>query len=122
MTGEAQSPFPFDLPPISQPLIDPPRKTVPHAIENFGLRGSVSARLAGDYAANQIGCDQVVAKPDSRTARVYAPRIQKRMETVFQEVGLKVDPLQTLISEPTDSNVIVYRLKATVEIVHIDKG
>ena len=44
------------------------------------------------------------------------------METVFQEVGLKVDPLQTLISEPTDSNVIVYRLKATVEIVHIDKG
>jgi hypothetical protein len=31
---------------------DPPRKTVPHAIGNFGLRGSVSARLAGTIAVN----------------------------------------------------------------------
>jgi hypothetical protein len=43
------------------------------------------------------------------------------METVFQDRGLMVDPLQILTSEPTETNVIVYRLKATVEIVHIDK-
>jgi hypothetical protein len=74
-----------------------------------------------DYAANHIGYDQIVAKPNCRTARVCVPRIQKRMEAVFEKLGLKVDPLQILISEPTDSNVIVYRLKATVEIMHIDK-
>ncbi len=74
-----------------------------------------------DYAANQIGYKQIIAKPDSRNIRVCVPRIQKRMEPVFQELGLRVDPLQILTSEATDSNVIVYRLKATVEIVHVDK-
>lgn len=74
-----------------------------------------------DYAANQIGNDQIIAKPDRRTARVCVPRIQKRMESVFQGLGLRVDPLQILTSEPTDSNVVIYRLKATVEIIHIDK-
>ena len=34
------------------PLNDPPRKTVPREIGNFGLRGSVSARLAGTIAVN----------------------------------------------------------------------
>ncbi len=33
-------------------VIDPPRKTVPREIGNFGLRGSVSARLAGTIAVN----------------------------------------------------------------------
>jgi hypothetical protein len=74
-----------------------------------------------DYAANQIDFDQICAKPDSRTVRVYVPRIQRRMEAVFRDRGLVVDPLQILISEPTETNVIVYRLKATVEIVHIDR-
>jgi hypothetical protein len=74
-----------------------------------------------DYAANQIDFDHIVARPDSRNVRVCVPRIQRRMETVFQDRGLMVDPLQILTSEPTETNVIVYRLKATVEIVHIDK-
>jgi hypothetical protein len=70
------------------------------------------------YAANQIGYDQTIAKPDSRTVRVYVSRIRKRMDTVFQEHRLRLDPLQILTSESTDSNVTVYHLKATVEIVH----
>ena len=28
-------------------VFDPPRKTLPREVGNFGLRGSVSARLAG---------------------------------------------------------------------------
>jgi len=32
--------------------VDPPRKTVPREVGNFGLRGSVSARLAGTIAVN----------------------------------------------------------------------
>jgi hypothetical protein len=31
---------------------DPPRKTLPREVGNFGLRGSVSARLAGTIAVN----------------------------------------------------------------------
>jgi len=31
---------------------DPPRKTLPQEIGNFGLRGSISARLAGTIAVN----------------------------------------------------------------------
>jgi hypothetical protein len=31
---------------------DPPRKTVPQEVGNFGLRSSVSARLAGTIAVN----------------------------------------------------------------------
>jgi hypothetical protein len=70
------------------------------------------------YAANRIGYDQTIGKPDGRTVRVYVSRIRKRMDTVFQELGVRIDPLQILTSEATDSNVIVYRIKATVEIVH----
>jgi hypothetical protein len=32
--------------------LDPPRKAVPREIGNFGLRGSVSFRLAGTIAVN----------------------------------------------------------------------
>jgi hypothetical protein len=73
------------------------------------------------YAANRIGHQQNIARPNSRTVRGYVSRIWKQMHKVFQEVGLKLDPRQILVSEPTDSNVILYRLKATIEIVHRDK-
>ena len=33
-------------------VIDPPRKTEPQEVGNFGLRGSVGARLAGTIAVN----------------------------------------------------------------------
>jgi hypothetical protein len=48
-----------DLPPKdaaredwSSLVSDPPRKTEPQEIGNFGLRGSISARLAGTIAVN----------------------------------------------------------------------
>jgi len=48
-----------DLPPKgparenwSSLVIDPPRKTLPQEVGNFGLRGSISARLAGTIAVN----------------------------------------------------------------------
>ena len=72
------------------------------------------------YAANRMGDDQVFAKPDSRTVRVCVSRIRKQMEMIFQQLGLTLDPRQILISEATDSNVTVYRLKATVEFMHFD--
>jgi hypothetical protein len=74
-----------------------------------------------DYAANRIGRGQVTALPDRRTVRVYVPRIWKQIERVFGDLGICRDPRQVLVSETTDTNVLVYRLRATSELVHIDQ-
>lgn len=74
-----------------------------------------------DYANNRIGHNQVIARPDRRTVRVYVPRIWKQMERVFQHYRIPLDPRKILIAETTDTNVVVYRLKATSEVVHVDQ-
>ena len=38
--------------PLEISACDPPRKTEPKPVGDFGLRGSVSARLAGTIAVN----------------------------------------------------------------------
>ena len=70
------------------------------------------------YAANKIRRHQVIARPDRNTVRVYIGRIRKQMENVFREVGLNLDLRQVLVSEMTDSNVPIYKLKVTAEIAH----
>jgi hypothetical protein len=72
------------------------------------------------YAANRIGRNQCVAKPDRKSVRVYVPRIWRQMEKVFRDIELNIDPEEVLLSKTTDSNVVVYQLKATLEIVHVD--
>ena len=74
-----------------------------------------------EYATTRIGRGQVIAKPDRRTVRVYVPRIWKRMERVFQNYKIPLDPRKILTAETTDTNVVVYRLKATSEVVHFDQ-
>ena len=49
----------------------------------------------------------------------YIKRIRRALQTTFLESGLNVDPFEVLVSEPTDSNQTLYRLKATVEWVHL---
>lgn len=70
------------------------------------------------YAENRIGPNQCTAKPDRKSVRVYVPRIWTRMEKAFEESGLAIDPRQILLQGMTDSNVVTYRLKATVEVLH----
>lgn len=45
-------PIIYTNPCIMHYIHDPPRKTLPHEVGNFGLRGSVCARLAGTVAVN----------------------------------------------------------------------
>ena len=73
------------------------------------------------YAANWIGIGQCIARPDRRSVRTYIRKIWKQMEGPFQAAGLSIDPRQILLSEMTESNIVVYRLKATVEVVHITR-
>jgi hypothetical protein len=40
------------------------------------------------------------------------------MAKTFIEAGLNLDPGKVLIAETTDSNIVVYRLKASVEFIH----
>jgi hypothetical protein len=57
----------------------------------------------------------------SRSAvKEYIKRIRRALEEAFREAGLKLDPFDVLVSEPTESNDVRYRLKATVEWIHID--
>jgi hypothetical protein len=71
------------------------------------------------YAANRIGRN-LVAFPDRSTVRVYVWRIRKQMEKVFREVGLGLDAQHVFVSETTETSVLVYRLKATVEFLHVN--
>jgi len=71
------------------------------------------------YGANRIEPDQLFSRPDRHTVRIYVERIRRQMETIFRRAHIGVDPNQILISEKTDSNIFVYRLRATCEFVHL---
>jgi len=58
------------------------------------------------------------ATPSRVSIKVHIPRIREQMAKTFIEAGLNLNPHKVLISEATDSNVVVYRLKATVEFLH----
>jgi hypothetical protein len=57
-------------------------------------------------------------RPDHVSISVHMERIREQIAKAAGEMGFTVDPNRILISERTDSNIIVYRLKATVEIRH----
>lgn len=71
------------------------------------------------YGSNRIGRSQTLARPDRNDVRVYIPRVRRRMEDLFRKIGLNVDSDQIVASEATETNVATYRLKATVEFVHL---
>ena len=73
-----------------------------------------------NYAANRVGRNQVIARPDRDTTRVYVWRIRKQLEKVFRKLALGLDAQHVLVSETTETNLLVYRLKATVEFLHVN--
>jgi hypothetical protein len=74
-----------------------------------------------NYAANRVGRNQVIARPDRNTTRVYVWRIRKQLEKVFRELGLSLNPERILTSEKSDANMFVYSLKATAEFLHVNR-
>lgn len=71
------------------------------------------------HAANRVGRNLCIVRPDRKSVRAYVPRIWSQMERAFLRQKLNIDPRQILLAETTDSNIATYRLKATVEVVHI---
>jgi hypothetical protein len=74
-----------------------------------------------NYAANQVGRNEVIARPDRNTTRVYVWRVRKQMEKMFRELGLNLNPEHILASEKADANIFVYRLRATTEFLHVNR-
>jgi hypothetical protein len=54
--------------------------------------------------------------------RVYVERFRKALGTAFADAGIALDPRSVLISEPTDGNEVLYRLKASIRWRHISLG
>ena len=51
--------------------------------------------------------------------KVYVPRFCKALKIASREAGLALNPNFVLITEQTDGNEVLYRLRAKVEWRHI---
>lgn len=70
------------------------------------------------YGANRRGGHRSVSLPNRSSIKVHIQRIRGQMAKAFVEAGLSLDPGVVLISETTDSNIVVYRMKASMEFRH----
>jgi hypothetical protein len=52
--------------------------------------------------------------------KVYIERTRQALQAAFDEAGANLNPFAVLISEETEGNMVRYRLKATVEWIHLD--
>ncbi|HEY5214950.1 MAG TPA: hypothetical protein VIJ38_18215 [Acidobacteriaceae bacterium] len=68
--------------------------------------------------ANAHGGRRKLIHPDRVSIKVHIQRIREQIAKAAVEAGLALDPSRILISEMTDSNTVVYRLKASVEFRH----
>jgi hypothetical protein len=69
--------------------------------------------------ASNAGHDPKRRAPIRRSViKTYISRIRCALEIVFTEAGLQLDPCAVLISETTDTNLVKYRIRAIVEVVH----
>ena len=59
----------------------------------------------------------------SRSAiKEYIKRLRRALVIAFREAGLSFDPRRVVVSQPTVSNEVGYRLKATVDWFHVDEA
>ena len=70
------------------------------------------------HGANANGGRNKLIQPNRVSIKVHIQRIREQMTKAFHETGLALDPRRILISETTDSNIVVYRLRGSVEFRH----
>ena len=61
-----------------------------------------------------------VVVPSRASIKVHIQRIREQMSRAFVDAGLIVNPHKILVSNATDSNIILYQLRATAEVRHLD--
>jgi hypothetical protein len=118
-----------------------------HRGREFRVRASLASRLLFDYlahrrrlpqSAKQIqagittdafyashGANAKSGKKQTRrfshvSIKEYVKRIRRSLVEAFLEAELELDPKKVLISESTESNQVNYRLRISVEWIHVD--
>jgi len=71
------------------------------------------------HGANVRTGARLTRKFSFSSMKEYTKRLRRALKVTFDEAGLKLDPFAVLVSEPTEGNEVRYRLKASVEWIHI---
>lgn len=82
--------------------------------------GMRAGAFYSEHAANAGGRTQLTRRIPRSSIKEYIKRLRRAFALAFREAGLRIDPQSVLIAEHTVSNQVGYRLRATVDLVHID--
>lgn len=70
------------------------------------------------HGANARSNNRTAIKPKRASIKVYIRRLRVQFEKTLSEAGLSIRSEQILVSETTDSNVVVYGLKVNASFRH----
>jgi len=82
--------------------------------------GIRSGHFYTEHAATVKNSSKLIRSIPRSYVRVYIERLRLAMSHVFQQANLELAAGVVLISQETVMNEIGYKLKATVELIHID--
>lgn len=71
------------------------------------------------HGANARSGAKLTRRFSHSVIKEYVKRLRRALKVALEEVGLKLDPDSVLRSEPTVSNEVRYRLKASVDWIHL---
>jgi hypothetical protein len=74
------------------------------------------------YGSNALGKHERIGTVTPASIRVNIARLRDHLRDALKEIGLQIDPFRVLVSSAGESNVALYRLRATVQIFHFDSG
>jgi len=72
------------------------------------------------HGANANGTAKLTRTINKSAVKECVKRIRQTLGRVFPAAGLALDPVVVLASEETATNQVGYRLRATVEWLHVD--
>jgi len=78
-------------------------------------------RLKDFYRDHGLNSGEPSVRKICRTAvKEYVKRIREALAVAFPKAALPLDPMRVLVSEATDGSEVLYRLKASIEWLHVD--
>lgn len=84
----------------------------------------IAVRMASDpfcmhHGANSKTASKRTRKFSARGVKVYMMRLRCALQHTFREAGLKLDVSEVVVSEPTESNQVSYRIHGSFEWVDL---
>jgi len=74
-----------------------------------------------EHGSNAVALGTRLTRRISRQCvKEYVKRLRRVLAATFDKAGLRIDPEEVLLSQPTGLNQVGYRLRAQIEWVHID--